>query len=191
MGIKGPSPSLLISFGLKSILLNIRIVTPASFLDPFAWKIFFPILYLEVMSILDVEVWFLDAEDGQNIATLSYTYAGQHVGSTNLYLTGNNTLENEFQNGEDANSQDATDSTSASDKEEVRLIKINLRDVGIAVFSTLLAAVVIFLTIRIAKDHDIDINPISRWRTWRNNKNSFLNGNRKRYRSRKRNRRWK
>ncbi len=134
---------------------------------------------------------FLDAEDGQNIATLSYTYAGQHVGSTNLYLTGNTTQEHDFQNEEDANSQDATDNTGKSGKEEVRLIKINLRDVGIAVFSTLLAAVVIFLTIRIAKDHDIDINPISRWRTWRNNKNSFLNGNRKRYRSRKRNRRWK
>jgi hypothetical protein len=35
-----PSPSFLITFGYKSILLDIGITTPPCFLGPFAWKIF-------------------------------------------------------------------------------------------------------------------------------------------------------
>ena len=58
-----PSPSLLINFGLRSILLGIKIATPACLLGTFAWKIFFPILYPEVMSIIDVEVCFLYAAE--------------------------------------------------------------------------------------------------------------------------------
>ena len=40
MSIKCPSPSLLIDFSLKSVLLDIRMATPACFLGPFAWKTF-------------------------------------------------------------------------------------------------------------------------------------------------------
>ena len=40
MDMKCPSPSLLIDFSLKSILLDIRMATPACFLCPFAWKTF-------------------------------------------------------------------------------------------------------------------------------------------------------
>ena len=40
MSMKCPSPSLLIDFSLKSILLDIRMATPACFLGPFAWKTF-------------------------------------------------------------------------------------------------------------------------------------------------------
>ena len=40
MSIKCPSPSLLIDFSLKSVLLDIRMATPACFLGPFAWKNF-------------------------------------------------------------------------------------------------------------------------------------------------------
>ena len=40
MSMKCPSLSLLIDFSLKSILLDIRMATPACFLGPFAWKTF-------------------------------------------------------------------------------------------------------------------------------------------------------
>ena len=40
MSIKCPSPSLLIDFSLKSVLLDIRMATPACFLGLFAWKPF-------------------------------------------------------------------------------------------------------------------------------------------------------
>ena len=40
MSMKCPSPSLLIDYSLKSILLDIRMATPACFLGPFAWKTF-------------------------------------------------------------------------------------------------------------------------------------------------------
>ena len=40
MSMKCPSPSLLIDFSLKSILLDIRMATPTCFLGPFAWKTF-------------------------------------------------------------------------------------------------------------------------------------------------------
>lgn len=134
---------------------------------------------------------FLDNEDAQNIATLSYTYAGQPVGSTNLYLTPEQTLDTpSSETDEDiAASSQASNHETAQKEDGVRLIKINLRDVGIAAFSLLLGATVIFLFIRIAKDHDVDLNPIRRWKQWRNDKNSFLNDKRKRYKSRKRNRR--
>lgn len=134
---------------------------------------------------------FLDNENAQNIATLSYTYAGQPVGSTNLYLTPEQTLDTQSSETDEdiAASSQASNHETAQKEDGVRLIKINLRDVGIAVFSLLLGATVIFLFVRIAKDHDVDLNPIRRWKQWRNDKNSFLNDKRKRYKSRKRNRR--
>ena len=50
-------------FSLKSILLDIRIVTPACFLGPFDWN-FFLSLYSEEMSVFEVEVCFLYAALG-------------------------------------------------------------------------------------------------------------------------------
>jgi hypothetical protein len=50
MGMKYPSPSLLITFGWKSILLDIRMATPACFLGSSAWKTF-PALYSEIVSV--------------------------------------------------------------------------------------------------------------------------------------------
>ena len=41
MNMKCPSSSCLITFGWKSILLDIRMATPACFLGPFAYKSFF------------------------------------------------------------------------------------------------------------------------------------------------------
>ena len=57
--MKCPSLSLLTGFSLKSVLLDIRIATPACFLGPFDWKIFSPTFYSEVMSIFEVEMCFL------------------------------------------------------------------------------------------------------------------------------------
>ena len=62
--MKCPSLSLLIDISLKFILLDIRIATPACFLGPFDWKIFFPTLYSEAMSVFEVEVCFLYAAEG-------------------------------------------------------------------------------------------------------------------------------
>ena len=41
MNMKFTSSSHLITFGEKSVLLYIRMATPACFLEPFAWKTFF------------------------------------------------------------------------------------------------------------------------------------------------------
>ena len=62
--MKCPFLALLIDFRLKSILLDIRIATPALFLGPFDWKFFFPTLYSEVMSVFEIEVCFLFTEEG-------------------------------------------------------------------------------------------------------------------------------
>ena len=40
MSIKCPSPSLLVDFSVKSVLLDIRMATPACFLGSFVWKTF-------------------------------------------------------------------------------------------------------------------------------------------------------
>ena len=53
MSMQCPSPSFLITFGWKSILLDIRMATPACFLGPFAWKLFFPTFYFEGISVFD------------------------------------------------------------------------------------------------------------------------------------------
>jgi hypothetical protein len=56
-----PFQSLLINFGLKSILLDTRIATPTCFLGPFNLGNY---LYSEVVSIFDVEVcWLYMKED--------------------------------------------------------------------------------------------------------------------------------
>ena len=58
-----PSLSILIDFRLKSILLAIRIAVPASFLGLFDWY-FFPTLYSEMMSVTEVDMYFLSEEEG-------------------------------------------------------------------------------------------------------------------------------
>ena len=61
--MKYPFLTLFIDFHLKPILLDIRVATPACFLDPFDWKISFSTLYSEVMSVFEVEVCFLYAAE--------------------------------------------------------------------------------------------------------------------------------
>jgi hypothetical protein len=58
-----PFSSLLTSFHLKPMLLDIKIATPACFLGLFAGNIFFPPLHPKVMSILYFKVYFLVAAE--------------------------------------------------------------------------------------------------------------------------------
>lgn len=63
MNIKCPFPSVLVNFGLKSILLDIKIANPA-FLGSFYWKTFFHYLYSKAMPVFGVEECFFHAEVG-------------------------------------------------------------------------------------------------------------------------------
>ena len=74
--MKCPSLSLLINFSLRFILLDIRIATPACFLGPFDWNIFFPNFYCETMSLRLVCVSWMQMKDG-------FCF---HIQSVNLYL---------------------------------------------------------------------------------------------------------
>jgi hypothetical protein len=58
--------SVLISFCLNSVLLDTKMATPACFLCSFAWNVFFPILYSVVISILDLNMYFLDGAEGMD-----------------------------------------------------------------------------------------------------------------------------
>ena len=49
----------MISFVLNSILSHIKMATPACFVGPFPWNIFFHHFYTEVMTIFDIKVYFL------------------------------------------------------------------------------------------------------------------------------------
>jgi hypothetical protein len=62
MSMKCLSLSFLITFGWKSIFLDIKMATPDCFLRPFAWKCFFPAFYSEIVSVFVTEVCFLYAE---------------------------------------------------------------------------------------------------------------------------------
>jgi hypothetical protein len=53
-----------ISFGLKSILFDIKMAIAACFVGPFACNIFWHLSHPEVIFILDVVVCFLDTEEG-------------------------------------------------------------------------------------------------------------------------------
>ena len=64
MSIKCPSSYLLSGFSLKIILLDIRIGIPSHFLGPFNWKNLFSNLNFEVVSVFEVEVFFLCTEEG-------------------------------------------------------------------------------------------------------------------------------
>jgi hypothetical protein len=52
-------PSLLVTFGRKSVLLDIIMAIAPCFLGMFAWKNLCPALYSEVMSNFAAEMFFL------------------------------------------------------------------------------------------------------------------------------------
>lgn len=136
---------------------------------------------------------FLDNSDSDVIAVLSYTYAGQPVGSTRLLLSGNGIQEFEFgdPDGQDpaSSSESGENSESAADSspdDKVNLIRINLRSAGIIAFCTVLLSAFLLLIRKIAHDHEVELNPVRRWKNWREKKNAFGNHSRRHYRSWKR-----
>lgn len=124
---------------------------------------------------------FVDTEDSPVIASLSYTFAGQRIGSTELRLTENEIPEFNFQQTSDTESAE-------SENIQKNLIKINLRIVGIAAIILLLIVILILLIRKIARDYSVDLNLIRRFRRWKDKRNSFSNQNRRRYKSWKRRR---
>lgn len=129
---------------------------------------------------------FQDSDDSEIIATLNYTYAGQPVGSTGLLLSDSNIQEFDFQNsGEEEGAHAGQPEENA--EPEVNLVKVNLRDVGIAACCILAAAAVLFLIWKIAKERETELNPVKRWQKWQNKRNAFGNQKRRRYKGRRRN----
>ena len=130
---------------------------------------------------------FLDESgpDDSVIATLSYTYADQPIGSTNLLLSESELQEFEFQKtggeGEEVPPEEPKEP-------EVNLIKVNLRVVGIAVCGLLLLLAVCLLIRKLAKDFEVELNPVKRWRNWQDQKNAFGSQSRRHYKSRRRHR---
>lgn len=138
---------------------------------------------------------FLDNSDSDVIALLSYTYAGQPVGSTRLLLSGNSIQEFEFGDSGEQDSASLSESgenpeeaADSSQNDDINLIRINLRSAGIAAFCIVLLSALILLIRKIAHDHEVELNPVRRWKNWREKKNAFGNQSRKHYKSWKRRR---
>ena len=72
MNMKYPSSSYLITFGWKSILLDIRMATLACFLKPFAWKTFFnPFTLSYCLSLLMRHVTCTHQNSGSSLGIQS------------------------------------------------------------------------------------------------------------------------
>ena len=142
-------------------------------------------------SAASPQLEFVDGDD-EVIATLTYSYAGQEVGSTDLLMTGTDIQEFTFQKidqGEEEEPTDADEETGA----QVRLIKINLRIVGIAAAAVVLIVVLILVFRKLSSNIFTDWHFFRNWKRRRSERNAFGNQNRIRYRSWKRNRKnwWK
>ncbi len=127
------------------------------------------------------------AEEGepQVIATLSYTYADQPIGSTTLLLSESEIQEFDFQK------TDKEEASSPGEPEEpktpsVNLIKINLRVVGIAAGVLMVSVAFLLALQKLAGHFEIELNPIKRWKNWRDQKNAFGSQSRRHYKSRRR-----
>ena len=128
-----------------------------------------------------------EGEAPQVIATLSYTYADQPIGSTTLLLTGSEIQEFDFQKTDSG--EETPTEEPAQETPKVNLIKINLRVVALAACALALAAAVFLAIRKLAKHFDIELNPVKRWKNWRDEKNAFGSQSRRHYRSRRRGRR--
>ncbi len=125
---------------------------------------------------------FVDEEASPVIATLTYTYAGQVVGSTTLTISEDGTQEFDFQKtGEEGDvSSEAAEAEKGAGKagqetmpeeEAPTLIKINLRVAAIAAVVVLLTLVTVLFIFRLSKDFEVDLNPVRRWKNRRTNRN--------------------
>ncbi|MCD8249475.1 MAG: D-alanyl-D-alanine carboxypeptidase [Lachnospiraceae bacterium] len=130
------------------------------------------------LSDAEATLTFLESQEEDVIATLDYTYAGQAVGSTELYLT-ENTLQ-EFHFG-------SLDADSTEDEETTRrLIRIDLRLIGLIAAILLFLLVLALLIREIKKEYNVSFHFLSKWRQKRKERRQFGSLNRHRYKSRKR-----
>ncbi|MCD8198092.1 MAG: D-alanyl-D-alanine carboxypeptidase [Lachnospiraceae bacterium] len=130
------------------------------------------------LSDAEASLDFLESQEDDVIATLSYTYAGQSIGSTELYLTENTLQEFDF------GSLDADE--ESEDGNTQRLIRIDLRIVGLIAAILLFLLILILLLRKIKKEYSISFRFFSKWRQKRQERHQFGNPNRRRYKSRKR-----
>lgn len=138
---------------------------------------------------------FVDTKGSPILANLNYTYAGQYIGSTALYLTPTEVPDYEFQQTVQTPDGEAADTAVPEEvqpREPKKLIKINLRVVGIVIGALAVLLLIAFLVYRFSKDYKMDLNFIRKWRRRRADWNSFSNKRRRRYQSRRRRRnKWK
>lgn len=121
---------------------------------------------------------FIDSDDStSDIASLSYTYAGQRIGSTTLYLTQPKIQEFEFHNTDD-NGQ-------IQETTPKKLLKINIRVVVTVVAVLGIAALLGLLIWRLQKNFNFSLH-FPRIGRGGPDRNSFSDVNRRRYRSKKR-----
>lgn len=136
---------------------------------------------------------FVDEEDSDLIAVLSYTYAGQRIGSTELHLYENELQEFDFQKVDDIETASAEHPDEASlekeEKNQPRLIKIDLKIVAATVGILLALAALVVLFMRISKEYAIDLDFFRRWHHRRKaDWNSFSSKRRRQYQNKKRQR---
>lgn len=135
---------------------------------------------------------FVDTNGSPVLANLNYTYAGQYIGSTALYLTPTDVPEYEFQQNVQSENGEAAMPEDTQPEEPKKLIKINLRVVAIAAAVLIAILLIGFLVYRFSRDYKMDMNFFRKWKRRRADWNSFSNSRRRRYRSRKRRRnKWK
>ncbi|MCC8140548.1 MAG: D-alanyl-D-alanine carboxypeptidase [Lachnospiraceae bacterium] len=131
-------------------------------------------------SLTDAEASlnFLEDQEDDVIATLSYSYAGQIIGSTELYLAENTLQEFDF------GSLDADGETEEETTQ--RLIRIDLRIVGLVAAILLFLLILILLLRKIKKEYKISFRLSADRKLKRQERHQFGNPDRRRYKSRKR-----
>ncbi|MCC8164323.1 MAG: D-alanyl-D-alanine carboxypeptidase [Lachnospiraceae bacterium] len=132
------------------------------------------------LSDADASLTFLEDQEDDVIATLSYTYANQTVGSTELYQTGSSLQEFAF------GSLSADEATESGADTTQRLIRIDLRIVGLIAAILLFLLILILLLRKIKKEYSISFRFFSKWKQKRQERRQFGNPGRRRYKSRKR-----
>lgn len=143
-------------------------------------------------SAASPQLEFVDGDD-EVIATLTYSFAGQEVGSTDLLMTGTDIQEFNFQKIDDGEEGEEQSAAAGENDAQVRLVKINLRIVGVVAAVIILLIVLILILRKFSGNFSVEWNFIRKWRRKRSARNAFGNQNRIRYRSRKRRRKfnWK
>ena len=143
-------------------------------------------------SAASPQLEFVDGDD-EVIATLTYSFAGQEVGSTDLLMTGTDIQEFNFQKIDDGEDGEEQSAAAGENDAQVRLVKINLRIVGVVAAVIILLIVLILVLRKFSGNFSVEWNFIRKWRRNRSDRNAFGNQNRIRYRSRKRRRKfnWK